>query len=152
MSKFTTVATLLQERCNLTLNPNPSSLSVTQEDVSITHIEAASTQPRSGKENASSNISNAKIFTPDLTSINSTEVLQKILIAIIKNMTVESKGDYVSVTKLKTQFKTQCKENADLIVKKLEPNSSLIKFFRSRPTLFNLALVGKEYEVKILVG
>ena len=152
LSKFTSVATLLQERCNLTLNPNPSSSSVTQEDVSITPIEAASTQPRSGKENASSNIYNAKIFTPDPTSINSTEVLQKILIAIIKNMTVESKGDYVSVTKLKTQFKTQCKENADLIVKKLEPNSSLIKFFRSRPTLFNLALVGKEYEVKILVG
>ena len=150
LSKFTTVATLFQERCNLTLSPDRSR-PVTQEDLSITSIEAASTQPLSGKEKASSDISDAKIFTPDAASINSTEVLEKILVTIIKNMTVESKRDYVSVTKLKTRFKTQCKETADLIVKKVQPNSSLIKFLRSRPTLFNLALVGTEYEVKVLV-
>ena len=154
LSKLTTVANLFQERCNLTLNANRSNNSplIVQEDVSVSLIETESTQSLTGKENGSSNASATTISAPTVTSINSMEVLEKVLIAIIRNMTVESKRDYVSVTKLKSRFHIQCKEAADSIVKKLQPGSSLIKFLRSRPTLFQLALVGKEYEVKVLVG
>lgn len=152
LSKLTTVATLFQERCNLTLNANQmmsgSPMIVQEKEIPI--LEAESTQSLTGKENMEFDASATTISTPTATSINSMEVLEKVLIAIIRSMTIESKQDYVSVTKLKTQFHTQCKEPADSIVKKLQPGSSLIKFFRSRPTLFTLALVGKEHEVKLL--
>jgi hypothetical protein len=113
-------------------------------------LEAESTQSLTGKENMEFDASATTISTLTATSINSLEVLEKILIAIIRSMAIESKQDYVSVTKLKTRFHTQCKEPADSIVKKLLPGFSLIKFFRSRPTLFTLALVAKEHKVKLL--
>lgn len=147
LSKLVTVATLFQERCNLTINGNRSS------DSSVIfqkQLEAESIQSPTEKEDVKFKGSATTIFTLSATSINSMEVLEKVLIELIRKMTIESRRDYVSVTKLKTQFQTQCKETADSIVKKLQPGSSLIKFLRSRPTLFELALVGKEYEVKVL--
>ena len=166
LNKLTTVASLFQERCNLELNPNSSTslipvqdetfhLSQTAESpstASLRNSEAAcrqtaeSTQSLSRKEQNSSEISIATI------NINSVEVLEEVIVAITSKMAVESKRDYVSITKLKSRFQTQCKETADSIVKKLQHGSSLIKFIKSRPTLFNLALVGKEYEVKVLVS
>ena len=153
LSKLTTVATLFQERCNLTLNANymmsGSPVIVQEKEIPIL-LEAESTQSLTGRENMEFDASATTISTPTATSINSIEVLEKVLVAIIRSMTIEAKQDYVSVTKLKTRFHTQCKEPADSIVKKLKPGFSLIKFFRSRPTLFTLALVGKEHEVKLL--
>lgn len=155
LSKLVTVATLFQERCNLTLKENRSSdspVTFQKQDEIIPVLEAESIQSLSEKkEDVKSKASTTK-STPSATSVNSIEVLEKVLIEIIRKMTIESKGDYVSVTKLKTQFQDQCKETADSIVKKLQSGSSLVKFLRSRPTLFELALVGKEYEVKVLVG
>ena len=144
LSKLVTVANLFQERCSLTLNGNRSSDSqvIFQEQ-----LEAESVQSPPEKKDVQSK---ASATTTSATSINSMEVLEKVLIEIIRKMTSESSQDYVSVTKLKTQFQAQCKETADAIVKKLKSGSSLIKFLRSRPTLFKLALVGKEYEVKVL--
>ena len=152
LSKLTTVATLFQERCNLPLHPNHmmSGSPVIVQEKEIPVLEAESTQSLTGKENMEFDASATTISTLTATSINSMEVLEKVLIAIIRSMAIESKQDYVSVTKLKTRFLTQCKESADSIVRKLKPGFSLIKFFRSRPTLFTLALVGKEHEVKLL--
>ena len=152
LSKLTTVATLFQERCNLTLHPNHmmSGSPVIVQENEIPILEAESTQSLTGKENMEFDASATTISTPTATSINSLDVLETILIAIIRSMAIESKQDYVSVTKLKARFLTQCKESADSIVRKLKPGFSLIKFFRSRPTLFTLALVGKEHEVKLL--
>ena len=152
LSKLTTVATLFQERCNLPLHPNHmmSGSPVIVQEKEIPILEAESTQSLTGKENMEFDASATTISTLTATSINSLEVLEKILIAIIRSMAIESKQDYVSVTKLKTRFHTQCNEPADSIVKKLLPGFSLIKFFRSRPTLFTLALVAKEHKVKLL--
>lgn len=147
LSKLVTVANLFQERCSLTLNGNRSSDSPV---IFQKELEAASIQSPTEKEDVKSKGAATTISTPSATSINSMEVLEKVLIEIIRKMTIESRQDYVSVTKLKTQFQDQCKETADSIVKKLQSGSSLIKFLRSRPTLFKLALVGKEYEVKVL--
>lgn len=66
-------------------------------------------------------------------------------------MTVETKCEYVFVVKLKTLFHTQFKETADSTVKQFQPESSLIKFLRSRPTLFKLALVDNQNEVKPVI-
>lgn len=66
-------------------------------------------------------------------------------------MIVETKREYVSVIKLKTLFHTQSKKTADSTVKQFKPDSSLIKFLWLRPTLFKLALVGNQYEVKLVV-
>ena len=152
LSKLTTVANLFQERCNLTLNANRSntSLEVVQNEV-IPIPEVKSTQSLTEKEKGKSKAAKTKVSTSTSSSINSIEVVEKVLIEIIKNMTIDSTSDYVAVTNLKTRFHTQCKETADAIVKKLQPGSSLIKFLRSRPTLFQLVLVGKEHEVKVLV-
>lgn len=147
LSKLVTVANLFQERCNLTLNGNRSSDSPV---ISQEQLEAESIQSPPEKKDVQSKGSATTTSTPSAKSINSMEVLEKLLIEIIRKMTIESRQETVSVTKLKTQFQAQCKETADAIVKKLQSGSSLIKFLRSRPTLFKLALVGKEYEVKVL--
>ena len=140
LSKLTTVATLFQERCNLTLNANSSPEVVQNEVIPILEENTQSLSESKAAKTKSSNLSN----------INSIEVLEKVIVKLIKNMKIDSTSDYVAVTKLKTIFQTQCKETADSIVKKLQPGSSLIKFLRSRPTLFQLILVEKEYQVKLL--
>jgi hypothetical protein len=53
------------------------------------------------------------------------------------------------VTQLKKEFQAHYKKTADLMVKKFQQNSSLIKFLRSRPTLFKLTLDGTEYQVAV---
>jgi hypothetical protein len=77
------------------------------------------------------------------------ETLEKVLLEMIKTRTVEAGLDYISVTKFKTDFQAQYKQTADEIVKRFQPSSSLIKFLRSRPTVFKLILDGNEYRVAI---
>ena len=85
----------------------------------------------------------------DKTAINSIEELEKLLIKIINKRTVEARLQYISVTQLKKEFQAHYKKTADLMVKKFQQNSSLIKFLRSRPTLFKLTLDGTEYQVAV---
>jgi hypothetical protein len=152
IAQFSTVANLFQERRNLTHNVTPLNASpmVKDEQDSITPVREDDFTPRLPIDEAVE----LKAFAqtrpnPDETAINSIEELEKVLIKMIKTTTVEARREYISVTQLKKEFQTRYKEIADSIVKKFKPNYSLIKFLRSRPTLFKLTLDGTEYQVAV---
>jgi hypothetical protein len=152
IARFSTVANLFQERCNLTLNATRSnaSLMVEEEQDSITPVLAdESTQIITVHEDVESKTVVEIIPASEVTIINSMETLEKVLREMIKTRTVEAGLDYISVTKFKTDFKAQYNKTADEIVKRFQPSSSLIKFLRSRPTVFKLILDGNEYQVAI---
>ena len=95
LSKLTTVATLFQERSNLTLNPNHSNGSpvISQEQ----NVKAEPTQSLPEKEDVKSK---ASATTLSATSINSQEVLEKVHIAILKAMRVTEPQAIVCVSNL----------------------------------------------------
>ncbi len=80
-------------------------------------------------------------------AIDSLEALEKILVKMIEAAIVELKKDAIPVAQLKKDFFTKYQCHADLIVKKFLANSSLIKFFQSRPSVFKIELVGSEHQV-----
>jgi hypothetical protein len=154
LSSLSTITTLFQERCNIT-NFSNKSLAIVQAHDEVVAIGVDSPQAIVEKQNLKSNT------TSTIKNIESIEALEKLILKLIRKMAVETKREYVSVIKLKTLFQTQFKETADATVKQFKPDSSLIKFLRalrgkpaslaSRPTLFKLALVGNQYEVKLVV-
>lgn len=81
--------------------------------------------------------------------IKSVEELEKIIIETIATLTKASGTDNIWVSDLKKQFQSKYNITADASVKVFHHDSSLIKFLRSRATLFSLTLVGKEYRVAI---
>jgi hypothetical protein len=81
--------------------------------------------------------------------IKSVEELEKIIIETIAALTNASGTDNIWVSDLKKQFQAKYNITADASVKVFHPDLSLIKFLRSRATLFSLTLVGKEYRVAI---
>lgn len=82
-------------------------------------------------------------------SITSLESLELLIIQIITENSVNNGIDYVSVNHIRNYFLSQYKETVDAIVKKFEPNSSFIKFLRSRPEVFKLTLLNQEHQVAI---
>jgi hypothetical protein len=152
VAQLSTVAALFQERRNLALNGNHANSSVLSEDKqgSIPLVLAdESKQSTLVSENVDSTGFTEAITTPDITAINSVKALEKMLIEMIKTRTVEPGLDDISVNEFKTEFQAQYKKTADALVKRFQPNSSLIKFLRSRPSVFKLILDGKDYRVAI---
>jgi hypothetical protein len=149
---FSTVANLFQERRNLTLNATRSSASlmIEEEQDLIPPVLADEYTPTiTVQEDVELNAFAEKTPELDAKTINSIEALEKVLMEMIKTRTVEAGLDYISVTKFKTEFQSQYKKTADSIVKQFQPHSSLIKFLRSRPTVFKLLLEGQDYRVAI---
>ncbi|MFB8793781.1 MAG: NYN domain-containing protein [Microcoleus sp.] len=82
--------------------------------------------------------------------INSLDALEKILIKMIAKAIVELRQNAIPVTNIKKQFYTKYQCHADLLVKKFLPDSHLINFFQSRPSVFKMELlVGNEHQVAI---
>ena len=152
IAQFSTVANLFQERRNLTHNVTRSNASpmVKDEQDSINPVrEDNSTKSLTVHEDVEAKAFAQTKQNSDKTAINSIEELEKLLIKIINKRTVEARLQYISVTQLKKEFQAHYKKTADLMVKKFQQNSSLIKFLRSRPTLFKLTLDGTEYQVAV---
>ncbi|MBE9124957.1 MULTISPECIES: NYN domain-containing protein [unclassified Coleofasciculus] len=80
------------------------------------------------------------------------EELEKILIKILAKLTKASGTDAIVVNDLKKEFLSKYQITADASVKNFHADSSLIKFLRSRPTVFSLTLVDKDYRVAIAPG
>jgi hypothetical protein len=151
MAQLSTIAILFQERRNLTQKINRSNglPRVEEEQGSISpNLEDESIPSVSGLKAVESKALPETIVS-DLTTINSIEALEKVLIAMIETRLVEAELNCIPVTNLKQEFQAKYKEMADVIVKKFQPNSSLIKLLRSRPTVFKLTLEGKEHQVAI---
>jgi hypothetical protein len=120
LSNLTTVATLFQERCNLTLNINRST-----ESPVIVESE----------------------ILPSI-KINSREELELAIIEIIKTIKLTSPQAKLSVAKLGTELRKVGGETPNSIVKKLKLGSSFTKFLHSCTTI-KLKKTGKEYEVAL---
>ncbi len=152
LTRFSTVASLFQERCHISLNATRSSASamIEEEQNSIPSVLVdESLQSLAVHEDVESNAIAETIPASGAATINSIETLEKVLLEMLKSRTVEAGLDYVSITEFKTEFLTQYKQPADSIVKQFQRNSSLIKFLRSRPTAFKLILDGQDYRVAI---
>lgn len=151
LSKLSTIANLLEERSNLTLNENRLNISplTDQEKEENIHImKVNSIQPAAEKENVELNAFDTTKFTSSVIVINSQDVLEKLIIKFLNSMTLESFQGYVAVTNLATELNKVCGQSANSIVKKLKLGSNFTKFLESCPT-FKLHKTGKQYNVAI---
>jgi len=127
LSKLTKVATLFQERANLTLNAGRShKASLFQQDEITSLIEVELTT----------------------NGINSREELEKVLIEIIKANQGNFPKAKLSVAKLGTGLRKASGQTPNSIVKKLKLGSSFTKFLHLCPT-FKLEKTDKEYEITV---
>ena len=82
-------------------------------------------------------------------SVNSLKMLDDFLIDCVRVMTYGGALEYISADRIIKHIRAQYDKDINLIVKKFQPNCSLIKYLRSRPSLFDLKLVGKEHRVAL---
>ena len=82
-------------------------------------------------------------------SVNSLNMLDNFLIDCVRVMTYGGALEYISADRIIKYIRAQYGQDINLILKKIQPDFSLIKYLRSRPSLFELKLVGKEYRVAL---
>lgn len=79
---------------------------------------------------------------------NSFDDLENALIFLIKKMIINH--SVITIPLLRQSFLSQYKQNPDLIIKKLsKKDNSLVKYLKTRPSVFQIELVGNEYQVSI---
>ncbi|MEG3976754.1 NYN domain-containing protein [Microcoleus sp. herbarium8] len=83
-------------------------------------------------------------------TIDSLEILENILVKLLRVQIKDSTKTAVGIAEIKKLFFNKCQVHADSIVKNFLVNSSLVKFLQSRPSVFQLTLVGSEYQVTIV--
>lgn len=127
LSSLATLNTLFQERCQL------SSVSISEPKNTTKVPEIAPT----------------KTYEKPKT-ISSLALLEEALFYFIKKISLESKQQTVSVNQLKKDFLSEYKESADVVVKRFQPKSSLIKYFNTRSTIFRITLVDRDYQVSLV--
>ncbi|MEG4274334.1 MULTISPECIES: NYN domain-containing protein [unclassified Microcoleus] len=149
IARFYSVAELFQERHTIVFpsRNSPAALSESAEDQIY-----SGTKERVNPLVVNLDIESKKV--PEIKSansigINSLAALEKILIAMIAKAIVELKQNAIPVTIIKKQFYTKYQCHADLIVKKILPDYSLITFLKSRPSVFKMELFGNEHQVAI---
>jgi len=140
LSKLTAVATLFQERCNLTLMENNSN--ELGEIVSMPEVESTQIIPKKQVKS-----DDATIITA-VNNINSREELEKALIEIIQAIQVKYPQTQLSVASLGTELRKISGQTPNSIIKKLKLGSSFTKFLDSC-SIFKLKKTDKEYEVAI---
>nr|MCM0589008.1 NYN domain-containing protein [Gloeotrichia echinulata DEX184] len=139
LNNLVAVANLFQERRNINNNKPPNN-----EIIPIPEEISTSTQNPDYRISADS----VNILSSATDNINSQEILEKILIQIIKEMYAKSPNTKLSVSKLGTELQKICGQSPSSVVKKLKLGSSFTKFLQSSAT-FNLHKNGKEYEVAL---
>ena len=85
-------------------------------------------------------------------SVNSLKMLDDFLIDCVRVMTYGGALEYISAVQIIKYIRAQYDKDINLIVKKIQPNCSLIKYLRSRPSVFDIKLVGKEHRVALTKG
>ncbi|MBW4576183.1 MAG: hypothetical protein KME08_12980 [Aphanothece sp. CMT-3BRIN-NPC111] len=152
IANLSTIASLFLERRQITAKEN--SLNVPQVTAAAPESQATgnkSTASIDQSQDIKSSNSPESVIPTDFRAIDSLLQLQNVLIEVIKNITIESKQDYVSVNQLKKKFLSIYKTSADSVVKKFNQKSSLIKLFTANPEIFKLNLVGTDYEVGLVL-
>lgn len=146
---FSSVSQLFQERHAIELNSiNSTNVEVFPSPTNEINAAERSATPLSAAQNIEhQNL--PQTFPANLIAIDSLDALEKILLEMIDATIVESGDDAISVAKLKKKILKKYDCQADLIVKHFLANSSLIKFFQSRSSVFQLTLNGTEHQVAL---
>ncbi|MEG4015712.1 MULTISPECIES: NYN domain-containing protein [unclassified Microcoleus] len=151
IARLSSVVELFQERRALEFT-----------SINSTHIEAFASAQKDmicePKEPAISDVVGANIEQEKLletvpanpVTIDSLEVLEKVLIKIIELEINNSPNNAINIAELKKIFFNRCQVQADHIVKTFLVNSSLVKFLKSRSSVFQLTAIGSEHHVKIV--
>ncbi|WP_445242384.1 IS1/IS1595 family N-terminal zinc-binding domain-containing protein [Microcoleus sp. S13_C5] len=150
IARFSTVAELFQERRTVlfpSTTSNAAALSESAEDKISSGTKDCVTPLVVDLDIESQKVPETKPVNS--IEIHSLDALEKILVAMIAKAIVDLKQNTIPVTKIKKQFYTEYQCPADLLVKKFLPDSSLINFFKSRPSVFKMELLGNEHQVAI---
>jgi hypothetical protein len=151
IARLSSVVELFQERRALEFTP-----------INSTNIEAFASAPKDitcePKEPATSDVVGANIeqeklpetVPADPVTIDSLEVLENILVEIIESEINNFPNNAINVAELKKIFFIRCQVQADHIVKTFLVDSSLVKFLKSRPSVFQLTSSGSEHHVRIV--
>ncbi|MEG4457803.1 NYN domain-containing protein [Microcoleus sp. N9_A1] len=148
---FSSITQLFQERRAIELT-----------SINSTNIEAFASAQKDmicePKEPAISDVVGANIeheklpetVPADAVTIDSLEVLENILVEIIESEINNFPNNAINVAELKKIFFIRCQVQADHIVKTFLVDSSLVKFLKSRPSVFQLTSSGSEHHVRIV--
>ncbi|WP_442939564.1 IS1/IS1595 family N-terminal zinc-binding domain-containing protein [Nostoc sp.] len=133
LHRLTTIASLFQERSNIT---NKSNHKQPQIEEIIPIIDNSSAQ---------------FIQEEDSAEIPNEKTLDKLLLKIIQDIQTKSPKTKLSVSKLGSELQKITGESPNSIIKKLKLGSNFTKYLESSPT-FTLKASGKEYEVMPLLS
>ncbi|MEG3837065.1 NYN domain-containing protein [Microcoleus sp. MON2_D6] len=149
IARFSSVAELFQERHTIVFpsTTSPAALSESAEDKISSGTKECITPLVVDLDIESQKVPETK--SVNSIGIHSLDALEKILVAMIAKAIVDLKQNAIPVTTIKKQFYTKYQCHADLIVKNFLPDSSLINFFKSRPSVFKMELLGNEHQVAI---
>ncbi len=151
IAQLSTVATLFQERRNLSLNAHRANSSLgldRNQDLIPSVAEQDPTPPSPEKVDLELNTSDTTISRPSIRSINSKEEFEQILVEIFASIKANSPLDKVSVSKLSAALQIVCGETANSVVKKLKLGGNFTKFLQSC-TLFTIEKTGPNPEVTL---
>src|SRR4028118_259123 len=153
IARFSSVAELFQERRTVAFNSTTSPAAALSESAQneVTPVLEASLATVAVNQNVAEQ--NLPETLPGFNSnaIESLDVFKTILVEIIEAAKIELKEDAVPLVKIKKDFVAKYQTHADLVVKKfLGKTSSLIKYLKSESGVFQVKLVGQEYQVALV--
>ncbi|MEH2036562.1 MAG: NYN domain-containing protein [Nostoc sp.] len=132
LHKLTTIASLFQERSNITNKSHHKQPEIEEIIPIIDNSSAQSIQEESAE-------------------IPNEKTLDKLLLNIIQDIQKKSPQTKLSVSKLGTELQKITGESPNSIIKKLKLGSNFTKYLESSPT-FTLKMNGREYEVMPLLS
>ncbi len=143
------ITTLFQEKCHITLTEKQAKAAQAALTTQLS-FPPAEYKKLSSPSNNNGDVEVLPVPNNENTDVNSVAVFNHLITKLIKTLLKKTKQEFISVIELKRQFQIQYKQSPDLIVKKLEnDSSSLIKFFKARSNLFKMNLVKSDYQVAV---
>ncbi|MEH2177277.1 IS1/IS1595 family N-terminal zinc-binding domain-containing protein [Nostoc sp.] len=133
LHRLTTIASLFQERSNITNKSHPKQ---TEMEEILPIID---------------NLSVQSILEEDFVEITNEKTLDKLLLKIIQDIQIKSPQTKLSVSKLGSELRKITGESPNSIIKKLKLGSTFTKYLELSST-FTLKMNGKEYEVMPLLS
>ena len=143
------ITTLFQEKCNITLKEKQTQAAQAAliKQLSLTSVEDQKLSSLSTNNSGGEVLPVPKNENIDFSSV---AVFNYLIAKFLKFLSQKSKREFISVKELKRQFQIKYKEAPDVIVKKIDnDSSSLIKYFKAHSNVFKLNLVDNDYEVAL---
>ncbi len=129
------VATLFQEKCNISIQDNSSQ---PENEKVISVLDNSFTEPIQ------------EVKKEDFGKVTNGKTLDELLLNILQDIQTNSPQTKLSVSKLGSELRKITGKSPNSIIQELNLGSSFLKYLKSSPT-FTLKANGKEYEVTALI-